>query len=182
MADIAATLRATLERQHERIKGQLQLVQETKGEARAAAFLELRRLLAAHEAVEQSTMHPTVREATSAADVVKDRVDEEGKATAAIEELEQFDVDSDDFSERFAQLAHDVVSHAEAEEHVELPVYLSRADERETARVVHALSGVDALAGRIGTGGIAGPAGFAAMLQQAKADVASASGSGDPMP
>lgn len=173
MTNMHEVLTTTLQQQHERIKAQLQLVQDARGQARADAFLQLRRLLAAHEAVEQSTMHPSVREASRAADVVRDRVDEEGRATTAIEALEQFDVDSDDFSDRFAQLARDVVSHAEAEEHVELPVYLARADEPEVARVVQALGEVDALAAGLGTGGVAGSAGFAAMLQQAQAELGS---------
>lgn len=171
MADAEQALRETLEGQHQRIKAQLQLVQDTQGEARAEAFLGLRRFLAAHETIEQAAMHPTVRDATRAAEVVQERVDEEGKATSAIEELEQFDVDSDDFTQRFATLAGDVVAHAEAEEHVELPVYLSRATPEQVAAVVAALAEVDDVAAHLGTGGLEGSSGFAAMLQQAGAEV-----------
>lgn len=161
-------LRETLEGQHRRVKDQLQLVQDTHGEARAQAFLELRRLLAAHETVEQAVMHPTVRDETRAAQLVEDRVAEEGRATTAIEALEQFDVDSDHFSEGFASLARDVVTHAEAEEHVELPAFLARAEDDEVAAVVRALGEVDSVAARLGDGGIGGTPGFAGMLQQAK--------------
>jgi hypothetical protein len=161
-------LRKALEEQHERVKAQLQLVQDTHGEARAAAFLELRRFLAAHETVEQAVMHPTVRDETRAAQLVEQRVAEEGEATSAIEALEQFDVDSDDFSDRFASLAQDVVAHAEAEEHVELPAFLARAEDGEMATVLRALGEVDSVAAGLG-GGVGGTPGFAGMLQQAKA-------------
>jgi hypothetical protein len=175
MTEIEGTLRQVLEDQHQRIRAQLRRVQDTHGEERAAAFLSLRRFLAAHETVEQAVMHPTAREGVNTADVVTQRVAEEGKATAAIEVLEQFDVDSSEFSEQFSALAQDVVAHAEAEEHVELAAYLADADDDDVAAVVAALGQVEAVAAGLAGGGIEGHAGFAGMLQQAKDELASRS-------
>jgi hypothetical protein len=175
MAQPAQSLQDTLEEQHGRIKAQLRMVEDSHGEARAQAFLELRRFLAAHETVEQSVMHPLAREGQDTAKVVEQRVSEEGAATTAIEALEQFDVDSAQFSERFAALAKDVVAHAEAEEHAELPAYLAQASDEDVAEVVAALGQVDAVAARVATGGIAGSPGFAGMLEQAKSELASLS-------
>jgi len=175
MTQIEQELTEILEEQHERIRAQLQLVQDTQGAARAEAFLALRRFLAAHETIEQTVMHPTAREGRNTADVVEQRVAEEGKATSAIEVLEQFDVDSAQFSDQFASLAENVVAHAEAEEHVELPAYLASASHDDVAEVVSALRQVDAVAAQLGRGGVEGQAGFAAMLQQAKSKLASPS-------
>jgi hypothetical protein len=175
MTHTERTLRQTLEEQHHRIKAQLQLVRDNRGDERAAAFLELRRYLAAHETVEQEVMHPTAREGHNTAGVVHQRVAEEGKATSAIEALEQFDVDSAEFSQQFAALAKGVVAHAEAEEHVELPAYLADASDDDVAEVVAALGQVEAVAARVATGGVAGHPGFAGMLEQAKSELASLS-------
>lgn len=172
MAKQAQALKDTLEEQHGRIKAQLRLVQDSHGEARAEAFLDLRRFLAAHETIEQAVMHPTVREGQDTAHVAQQRVAEEGKATSAIEALEQFDVDSAEFSARFANLAENVVAHAEAEEHAELPAYLADASDEDVAAVVAALGRVDSVAARVATGGIAGHPGFAGMLEQAKSELA----------
>jgi Hemerythrin HHE cation binding domain len=175
MAKQAQSLKDTLEEQHRRIKGQLRHVEDSHGEARVEAFLALRRFLAAHETIEQAVMHPTVREGRDTANVAEQRVAEEGKATSAIEVLEQFDVDSPQFSDQFASLAENVVAHAEAEEHVELPAYLADASDDDVAEVVAALRQVDAVAARVATGGIAGNPGFAAMLERAKSELASLS-------
>jgi hypothetical protein len=175
MTEIEGTLRQVLEEQHHRIRALLQRVQDTHGEERAAEFLSLRRFLAAHETVEQAVMHPTAREGLNTTDVVAQRVAEEGEATAAIEVLEQFDVDSTEFSEKFSSLAQDVVAHAEAEEHVELAAYLADADDDDVAAVVAALGQVEAVAAGLATGGIEGHPGFAGMLQQAKDELASRS-------
>lgn len=175
MTHIEQALKETLEEQHTRIKAQLQLVQDTRGAERAEAFLALRRFLAAHETVEQAVMHPAAREGEQTANVVEQRVSEEGAATAAIEALEQFDVDSAQFSEQFAALAQNVVAHAEAEEHMELPAYLADASDDDVAKVVAALGEVDAVAARVATGGVAGRPGFAGMLEEAKSELASLS-------
>jgi hypothetical protein len=175
MAKQAQVLKDTLEEQHGRIKAQLRLVEDSNGEARVEAFLALRRFLAAHETVEQAVMHPTVREGDKTANVAEQRVAEEGKATSAIEALEQFDVDSAEFSARFATLAEDVIAHAEAEEHAELPACLAEASDDDVAEVVAALGEVDAVAARVATGGVAGQPGFAGMLEQARSALASLS-------
>jgi hypothetical protein len=175
MVQQAQLLKDTLEEQHGRIKALLRLVEDSHGEARAQAFVDLRRFLAAHETVEQVVMHPMAREGHETAKVAEQRVSEEGAATSAIEVLEQFDVDSAQFSERFAALAKDVLAHAEAEEHAELPAYLAQASGDDVADVVAALGQVDAVAARVGTGGIAGTPGFAGMLERAKSELASLS-------
>jgi len=172
MTEIAQALRQTLKDQHHRIKTQLQLVQDGRGEERAAAFLSLRRFLAAHETIEQAVMHPTAREGNNTAAVVEQRVSEEGRATSAIEALEQFDIDSPEFTEQFAALAKDVVAHAEAEEHVELPAYLADASDDDVATVVAALGQVEELAARVATGGVAGHPGFGGMLERARSELA----------
>jgi hypothetical protein len=84
-------------------------------------------------------------------------------------------VDSAQFSEQFATLAQNVVAHAEAEEHMELPAYLADASDDDVAKVVAALGEVDAVAARVATGGIAGQPGFAGMLEEAKSELASLS-------
>jgi hemerythrin superfamily protein len=108
----------TLTGQHEDLKKLLPKVLESQGDDRADAFAEVRRTLAAHEALEQGTVHPAARseEGDGAADP---RLEEEHEAEQAIARLESLDVDSEEFAEGFEALSKDVVEHAENEEHKE---------------------------------------------------------------
>lgn len=117
----AADVVDLLMQQHREAIALMARVEGSAGEQRARAFLELRRMLAVHEAAEQAIVHPATRQGVPGGEaLVKARLDEEARAVSAMTELEQFDIDSPDFAGRFATLQQDVRQHAEHEETEEL--------------------------------------------------------------
>lgn len=109
-----------LTNQHDELKKMLPAVLEAKGDERARRFDQVRRTLAAHEALEQSTVHLVARE-LEGDEMADGRMEEESEAEDAIGELEDMDVDSDEFEQAFAKLQADVLEHAEHEEQQEFP-------------------------------------------------------------
>jgi hemerythrin superfamily protein len=132
--------------QHEHIKGLIANVQNTRHDERESTFNEFRCFLAAHEAAEEYAMHSVGQREMDHPDVARNRVREENEAAAAIAELEALDLASDDFTDRFEALRADVIAHAEAEEHEELPDLLGAVSEDELGQIHAALSRVNALA------------------------------------
>ena len=107
--------------QHHSLSELMVTVADSHGEERVQGFLKLRRDLAAHEAAEQAIVHPLTRQDLPGGDsIAAARQDEEARASALLTELEQFDPDSEEFEERFAQLRRDIEAHAEHEETEEL--------------------------------------------------------------
>src|SRR5687768_318566 len=82
-----------LKMQHEQVKALFERVELAKGEARAKAFVELRRMLAVHETAEEEIVHPVARRTLADGEaVVRARLHEERKAKAVLSELETLDV------------------------------------------------------------------------------------------
>lgn len=140
--DVASLLTS----QHEHIKGLMTSVQNTRPDERESTFNEFRCFLAAHEAAEEHTLHPAAKQQLADAQVARKRVDEEAAAGAVITELESLDLASDEFSAKFDALTGDVIHHAEAEEHNELPGLLEAVGDDELVQIHAALSRVNALA------------------------------------
>lgn len=107
---------------HAAIREQFDAVMGTTGDERQANFDELVRMLAVHEAVEEELIHPLAQERLTDADaMVQERLVEEGEAKRTLASLHDLGVAHPDFEDRFADLAVDVLAHAEAEEGEELP-------------------------------------------------------------
>jgi len=105
---------ALLESQHDQIEELLDRIPREMGSMRAQAFLELRRLLAVHEAVEQKYVHPKAKEEDAGAP--DSRMHEEHDAAALLTTLEALDVESTEFETKFHGLRDAILQHAEAEE------------------------------------------------------------------
>ncbi len=106
--------------QHEQIKSLFAKTLSASGEAREKAFVDLRRLLAVHETVEEEIVHPRAkRKITNGDAVVKARLDEEHEAKTVLQKLEKLDVDSVEFARQLTELRDAVLDHAEHEENDE---------------------------------------------------------------
>lgn len=158
---------STLTDQHRHIKTLMETVVAHEGSDRQAAFAELRRFLAAHEAAEEECIHsPAKAQLDGDTTVVDRRIEEEDAAGKAIAELERLGTESPEFRDHFEKFRHAVVSHAEAEEHEELPQLRGILDEVDVTRMQEALSRVPELASRNGGHG----ASFEERLQAARAE------------
>jgi len=107
-----------LTEQHEQIAALVSEVSAASDSIREEAFRRLCRLLAAHEALEQQTVHVAAR-GQDLGDIAEDRLSEEAELAAAISALEALDVDSADFVDRFSDMETILVSHADKEETIE---------------------------------------------------------------
>jgi hypothetical protein len=145
-------LKAILTEQHEHIKELMEAVRSSHGDGRRQTFDEFRVFLAAHEAAEAECVHSVGKTELGNADVVDDRVSEEDAAGEAIAELEDLGTGHEEFMERFDELSKNVIDHAEAEEHEELPKLLDAANDDEIDGMLEALSRVPRLA-PLGTSG-----------------------------
>src|SRR4051794_27843973 len=126
-------IRVLLE-QHARIRDLFADVKSADGEHKQQAFDELRALLAVHETAEEMVLRP----ATSAAggsDVADARNGEEAEANVVLKELEKLDASSTDFDAKLAEFEKAVDEHAEAEEHEEFSLILSKCDEEQRRRM-----------------------------------------------
>lgn len=109
-----------LKQQHHEVKDLFAKVTSSRGEARAQAFYQLRRLLAVHETAEEEVVHPVARrELPDGQAIVDARLREENEAKKALTELEKLDVDSKEFDTKLDALSKDVIAHADAEEREE---------------------------------------------------------------
>jgi hypothetical protein len=97
-----------------------QRVALARGEARQREFRALRRVLAIHEAAEETVVHPVARRALPAGDGTVDmRLAEENSAKRLLGELEALPVDSTAFERGIVELRDSIASHAQAEEQEE---------------------------------------------------------------
>jgi len=113
--------------QHERVKELFGRVRGSSGDARQAAFDDLRELLAIHETGEEMVLRPISAKAAGQG-VADARNQEESEATHLLAELEKLDVGSPEFDEKFRTLEQDVLKHAQSEEQEEFPAVLATHD------------------------------------------------------
>jgi hemerythrin superfamily protein len=173
--DSAEDVVSFLKAQHEEIKGRFQQVLGTTGEQRQAAFDDLRRLLAVHETAEEEVVHPRAKRAiTDGESIVDARLSEENEAKKVLAALEELDVNSAEFDQRFAAFQLDVIAHAEAEEHQEFAQLRLELDDEQLRRMRNAVKLAEATAPTRPHPGVesatanmlAGP--FASMLDRAR--------------
>lgn len=161
--------------QHQRILQLFDRVLASDAEDREEAFLELRRLLAVHEAAEEIIVHPKARAAIAAGGtVVDERLGEERAAKRLLVELEDLDLRSAEFDAKIEALRAAVERHVEREEREEFIALRNEIDDDEAARMAAAVQVVEAIAPTRPHPGIesasanllVGP--FAAMLDRAR--------------
>jgi hemerythrin superfamily protein len=164
-----------LKDQHEEIKRLLNDVEIGVGQQRAESFLELRRLLAVHETVEEEFVHPRARKTISGGHaVVSARLHEENEAKKMLADLEKIGVDHLDFTIQFAEFRGAVLAHAEREESEEFPALQAESDPEQLQRMARVVRAAQSMAPTRPHAGvesatanmIAGP--FAAMLDRAR--------------
>ena len=147
MAGSLDELTSALTDQHGHIKTLMETVAGSEESERVAAFSQLCRFLAAHEAAEEECIHCAVaRDLPAVASIAEERVDEEDVAGKMIANLERLGADAAEFLTE--QLRQAVVAHADAEEPQELPKLEGAVDETQLARMQHAFSRVPVLAVR----------------------------------
>jgi hemerythrin superfamily protein len=116
--DVAIFLTA----QHEQEKILFARVLDSHGEARKRDFTALRRLLAVHEAAEETIVHPAVSVGLPDGDqVIQARLAEELMCKTMLVELETLPVDAPEFDRRLHAFQATLLQHAEAEEQEEFP-------------------------------------------------------------
>lgn len=121
-----------LERQHGQIR-RLFRKAAVPGPTRPAAFAELRRMLAVHEAAEESHVHPVTKKVVKGGKkLVSARLEEEKAAKQLLRKLEKVGPGGDGYLPLLKQLRAAVLSHAKREEKQEFP--LLRAAVTETRR------------------------------------------------
>ncbi|WP_030255036.1 hemerythrin domain-containing protein [Streptomyces violens] len=136
-----------LEQQHQQIRRLLDDVVNHKGEERKQAFQRVVRLLAVHETAEEEVVHPYVRDhVEGGGQVVKDRTAEEKSAKEVLSRLEDIDVDSSEFHEKFAAVSQDIRAHAEAEEKSEFTHLRAVSDRRALEGMAKAVKAAEAVA------------------------------------
>lgn len=136
-----------LEQQHQQIRRLLDDVVNHKGEERKHAFQRVVRLLAVHETAEEEVVHPYVRDHVEGGEqVIKDRTAEEKSAKEALSRLEDMDVDSSEFHEKFGAVRQDILAHAEAEEKSEFTHLRAVADQRGLEGLAKAVKAAEAVA------------------------------------
>jgi hypothetical protein len=161
--------------QHEQIKSLFAKTLAASGKAREEAFVDLRRLLAVHETVEEEIVHPRAKRKIAGADaVVDERLQEEHEAKTVLQKLEKLDVDSQEFTRELTELRDAVLDHAGHEENDEFAKLGQELSSRElesmgrAAKLAEAIAptrphpGVESQAANL----MAGP--FAAMLDRAR--------------
>jgi hemerythrin superfamily protein len=140
--DIVDTLLA----QHQQIKTLFAQVDAATGQHKEDLFHELVGLLAVHESVEESLVHPLAQDKLpDGEDVVPPRLEEEQEAKEALAALYDLGVDHPDFSLKLAELRDDVTAHAEAEEELEFLQLREVVDPDRLAKMNSAMSAVSAM-------------------------------------
>ena len=136
-----------LVRQHDQIKALFQELNQATGDARADAFVELRRLLAVHETAEEEIVHPRARKVSDTAEsVVSARLNEERSAKEMLASMEDIDVESAEFRTVLSELQMAVLAHAEAEEEMEFPLLADALEPDQLQRMQKAASMAEAMA------------------------------------
>jgi hemerythrin superfamily protein len=167
-----------LKQQHKEVKALFSAVTSARGEERAKAFYELRRLLAVHETAEEEIVHPAARrELPDGEAIIEARLREENEAKQMLTELENLDVDSNEFSTKLTALEKDVIAHAESEEREEFARLGAKMEPERLERMRKAVELAEAVAPTRPHAGIesavanlfAGP--FASMMDRVRDEV-----------
>jgi hemerythrin superfamily protein len=166
---------AFLKEQHQHIKQLFGAVAMSMGEERETAFVALRRLLAVHETAEEEIVHPAARKALPQGDdIIAARLDEENEAKTLLAQLEDLDIDSNEFSAKLTMLERVVLAHASAEERLEFEQLGNILDQKQLRNMrraaefaekvapTHPHPGIESATGNM----LAGP--FAAMLDRTR--------------
>ena len=162
-------------KQHEQIKSLFAETLSATGKSREKAFVDLRRLLAVHETVEEEIVHPRAkRKIANGATVVNARLSEEHEAKTVLRQLEKLDVDSTEFTHTLIELRDAVLDHAEHEESDEFKRLGEQLSSEELENMGRAAKLAEAIAPtrpHVGVESqlanlVAGP--FAAMLDRAR--------------
>jgi hemerythrin superfamily protein len=133
--------------QHQEIRRLFGEVQTSTGDARAAAFDRLRRLLAVHETAEEEVVHPFARrEIDGGGTIIDARLTEENEAKAMLSELEDIGPDGAGFDQKLAELRTAVLDHAEHEEKDEFPYIAKEATEQQLKGMAGAVKAAQATA------------------------------------
>jgi hemerythrin superfamily protein len=161
--------------QHEQIKSLFTKTIAASGKAREDAFIDLRRLLAVHETVEEEIVHPRAKRKLANGDaVVGQRLEEEHEAKMVLRNLEKLEVDSAEFTRLLMKLRDAVLDHAEHEEKDEFARLGQELSARELESMGRAAKLAEVIAPTRPHAGVesqvanlvAGP--FAAMLDRAR--------------
>ena len=120
--------------QHDALRAGFQQLRTSTGAARSTAFDSLRALLAAHEMAEEEVLRPVTTE-VGEKDVADARRSEESRADALLAQLEDLEVDSEEFDRALAQLEAAVDDHAAMEEAEEFPAIVAAVDEGRRRRL-----------------------------------------------
>lgn len=164
-----------LTNQHEQIKSRFATTLSASGDSREKAFIDLRRLLAVHETIEEEIVHPRAkRKIANGAAVVGQRLQEEHEAKTVLQKLEKLDVDSDEFTQLLTELRDAVLEHADHEERDEFARLGQELSSHELETMGRAAKLAEAIAPTRPHAGVesqvanlvAGP--FAAMLDRAR--------------
>ena len=164
-----------LKHQHGQIKDLFEQVISGTGDERRQSFTDLRRLLAVHETAEEEVVHLRARwELHDGDPIVLARLHEEEQAKQVLSELEELDVDAEEFTTKVTALRDDVVAHAEAEENEEFARLREALDEGQLTRMRLAVKLAESMAPTrphpgvelAGENALVGP--FAAMVDRAR--------------
>lgn len=132
-------------RQHARIRELFAEVANSQGDAKKAAFDDLRALLAVHETAEELIVRPVAKD-TAGQDEVDARNHEEAEATEVLKQLEKMDVHGPDFAERIARFEHAVSDHADSEEREEFPTLMDQCSQEQRQKMGQRLLRAESLA------------------------------------
>ena len=149
MADMTEDLDAVelLLAQHEEIKTLFEQVASAQGDDKRELFDDLVRLLAMHETAEEEVVHPVARRnLDDGDDIVDSRLAEENDAKQVLSDLYEMGVDAPGFDEALAELAQDVIAHAEAEEAEEFITMREVLDADQLRRMATAIRAAQAMA------------------------------------
>jgi hemerythrin superfamily protein len=103
--------------QHQQIKLLFAETEKAHGQQKKELFRDLVALLAVHESIEESLVHPLAKDRLDdGGSVVPERLREEQDAKLALSRLYDLGVDSPAFDDGLAELRDAVIEHARAEE------------------------------------------------------------------
>jgi hemerythrin superfamily protein len=139
---------AFLEAQHALIEDMFdEVLYASDPQAREKPFVELRQLLAVHEAAEEMLVHPRVRRDFDGGDAIVDALlNEEHDAKEQLSRIENIDITSQQFIDELSQLRHAVLAHAEHEESEEFPTLQRELDANDLKRMGTAVRAAEAIA------------------------------------
>lgn len=130
--DIVSFLKA----QHREVRRLFDRVLLVHGDARLAAFRELRQLLSLHEMAEEQIVHPVARRILRDGEsMVRARLREEEAAKATLAEFESLSLESPVFEQKLQAFRNDVIAHADKEELEEFEHLGAKLDPRELHRM-----------------------------------------------